>query len=154
MLPIPTKYFISFGNCNAEHALNAFDGALLSAGVGNTNLLRVSSILPPSAVEVKNLVLPYGALVPIAYASKISTNKGERIAAAAGIGIPEDPKLPGLIMEYSCCGSKEEAEKTVLEMVEEGFAMRGFKLLEKKAVATDIVVEKAACAFACVVLWY
>jgi len=49
--------------------LNAFDMALLDAGVGDTNLVRMSSIVPPSCKEVEGMLLPKGGLIPIAYGS-------------------------------------------------------------------------------------
>ena len=35
------------GHAEGGTTLNAFDNALLAAGIGNINLIKVSSILPP-----------------------------------------------------------------------------------------------------------
>jgi len=35
------------GAAEGASELNAFDGALLSAGIGDLNLVRVTSIIPP-----------------------------------------------------------------------------------------------------------
>ena len=43
----PTQYFLVSGASDGYMPLNAFDGALLQAGIGNTNLVRMSSIVPP-----------------------------------------------------------------------------------------------------------
>ena len=45
------RYTLVSGIGTGSTVLNAFDAALLSAGVGNFNLLRVSSILPPHSTE-------------------------------------------------------------------------------------------------------
>ena len=46
MLPNPTKYNLVAGSTEGSTILNAFDGALLNAGAGNLNLVRVSSLHP------------------------------------------------------------------------------------------------------------
>ena len=40
------------GNAEGGTSLNAFDNALLAAGIGNINLVRISSILPPDVLLV------------------------------------------------------------------------------------------------------
>src|SRR5206468_7432297 len=42
-----TKAAGTAGNAEGSTPLNAFDNALLAAGIGNINLVRISSILPP-----------------------------------------------------------------------------------------------------------
>ena len=87
MLPLPKKYFVTAASSEGETALTAFDGALLKARVGNTNLLRVSSILPPDCQYEPDLVIPPGSLLPIAYGSITSSEQGDIISAAVGVGI-------------------------------------------------------------------
>ncbi|MCX5779460.1 MAG: pyruvoyl-dependent arginine decarboxylase, partial [Firmicutes bacterium] len=87
MLPLPKKYFVTAASAEGETALTAFDGALLKARVGNTNLLRVSSILPPECQYAPDLVIPPGSLLPIAYGYITSSEQGEMIAAAVGVGV-------------------------------------------------------------------
>jgi len=152
VLPTPKKYFLTAGAAEGHSELNAFDNALLKARVGNVNLIKVSSILPPEAVFDAELVIPFGSLVPIAYACIISEHPGEIISAAVATGISEDSF--GVIMEYSCHGSKDQAEAAVIKMVEEAFATRGMNLREIKLAAVEHTVTKIGCAFAAVPLWY
>lgn len=152
MLPLPKKYFTTAASCEGKTELNAFDGALLNAKVGNTNLLRVSSILPPGCEYTPDLLIPPGSLLPIAYGTITSTVKGERIAAAVAVGIKKDSF--GVIMEYEGVCTKEEAEEQVRKMVDEAFEMRGLELEEVKVAAVDHVVENIGCVFAAVPLWY
>ncbi len=149
----PTKFFFACGRSEGYMPLNAFDGALLDAGIGNTNLVRMSSIIPPGAQEIDPVPLPPGALVPVAYASKFSETPGELISAAVAAAIPEDPSLPGLIMEYSGSLPKDEAEKIVVRMAEEGMKMRGYKVKRIKSIAIEHRVEKVGAVVAAVVLW-
>ncbi len=152
MLPLPKKYFITAASAEGNTKLTAFDGALLKARVGNTNLLRVSSILPPGCEYCPDLIIPAGSLLPIAYGAITSTEPGQLISAAVGVGIKKDSF--GVIMEFSGHCGKTEAEAVIRQMVEEAFSMRGLELDEVKIASTEHIVEKIGCAFAAVPLWY
>jgi arginine decarboxylase len=153
LLPAPTCYFLASGAAEGPTELNAFDHALLDAGVGDTNLVRMSSILPPGLPRTGPLPLPPGALVPVAYARMSSSTPGEVIAAAIAIGLPTDPTQPGLIMEHHDAAPLSEVRRAVRAMAIAGMEHRG------RAIA-DVIVEGAehrvvdhGCAFASVVLW-
>ena len=70
MVETPKVYCLVSGAAEGNTRLNAFDNALLEAGVGDTNLMRMSSICPPGAKEVSRdeIDLPGGGLIPLAYA--------------------------------------------------------------------------------------
>lgn len=153
MLPTPNKFALVSGTSEGSSRLNAFDHALLNAGVGNCNLLKVSSILPPGARLVKNLQIPPGSLVPIAYGSLCLDSPGEIISAAVGVGIG-NPENYGVIMEYSGRTSKDEAEKQIKRMVKEAFEKRELPLSQILVRAVEHKIENNGCAFAAVVLWY
>ena len=68
--PMPTCYFLTAGRGEASTELNAFDAALLDAGVGDTNLIKMSSILPPGALEIEILPLKKGSFIPLAYGDR------------------------------------------------------------------------------------
>lgn len=152
----PTLHAFVSGRSEGFTPLNAFDGALLDAGVGNTNLVKMSSIVPPGTreVAVADMKLPPGALVPIAYAAMESDIPGSMICAAVAAAWTHDPTKPGLIMEYHAHGHREDAERVVRRMAEEGMKMRGWDVCELKSVAIDMQVEKIGCVFAAVVLWH
>ena len=46
ILKTPTQYFLVSGASDGVTPLNAFDGALLQAGIGNTNIVRSAFVLP------------------------------------------------------------------------------------------------------------
>jgi len=152
LLPLPKKYFLTAASAEGETELTAFDGALLNARVGNTNLLKVSSILPPGCEYEPELTIPPGSLLPIAFGTIISTVPGEIISAAVAVGIKRNSF--GVIMEYEGKCSAEEAENRVRKMVEEAFQMRNLQLDEIKVASTEHVVKKIGCAFAAVPLSY
>ncbi len=150
---LPDKYFLVAGFAEGKTPLNAFDNALMQAGIGNVNLIRISSILPPSAAEIEALRLPFGSLVPTAYAEETSEIPGTRIAAAVACGVPDDPELPGVIMEHHILGAEEDCRKQVVAKVEEAFAMRGYRLKTCPVASASGVVKNIGSAMAAVVLW-
>src|SRR5213594_5265422 len=86
-----TRAATTSGSAEGETSLNAFDNALLAAGIGNINLVKVSSILPPETAVVDLPRLRPGAIVPTAYAAMTSEVPGEVVAAAVGWARPADP---------------------------------------------------------------
>ncbi len=149
---IPTKFFLVAGKGDSEYRLNAFDMALLDAGVGNTNLVKLSSILPPRCREISPVKFNLGELISIAYASMISTIKGEIIAAAVAVAIPEDENLNGLIMEHSGPGTAEEIESIVRKKAELGMKYRNYKIKEIKSISIEHTTEDIGAVFAGAVL--
>lgn len=153
MLPTPKKYFVTAAASEGKSKLTAFDNALLKARIGNVNLMRVSSILPPGCDFDPELVLPPGSLVPTAYGYIMSDVPGEIISACVGVGINSRDNF-GVIMEFSGQCPKEEAEKAINNMVKEAFETRGLELKEIKVASAEHKVEKIGCALAAVPLWY
>ncbi|MHB1942738.1 MAG: pyruvoyl-dependent arginine decarboxylase [Acidiferrobacteraceae bacterium] len=155
IIKTPTTHTFVSGASEGYTPLNAFDGALLAAGVGNTNLMKMSSIVPPGSREVPvgSLTLPPGALVPVAYAAMESDIPGSMICAGVAAAWPRDTSRPGLIMEYHAHGHREDAESVVRRMAEEGMKKRGWEIREIRSVAIDHRVEKIGAVFAAVVLW-
>ena len=124
---------ISRGKGVSVNGLPSFDKALLEAGVGNYNLVRLSSILPAKCewIDVKDIAshITEGSLLPTAYSTITSDVKGDVIVSTIGVGIPVDKSHVGVIMEYSTKNvSEEEAIKTLKSMIIEGFEVRGWEL--------------------------
>jgi len=152
LLPTPKKFFITAASAEGDSKLTAFDNALLKAKIGNVNLLRVSSILPPGCEHDPDLLIPEGSLVPTAYGSIVSDVPGEVISASVAVGFSENTF--GVIMEYSGKCTAEEARAVITKMVAEAFATRQMNLVDIKVAVTEHKVEKIGCAFAAVPLWY
>jgi arginine decarboxylase len=150
---IPKTYFLVSGSSEGYTPLNAFDGALLNSGIGNTNLAKVSSIIPPHSKEIQPITFPQGAIVPTAYASISSDIPGEIISAAVAVALPKDGDQPGLIMEYSARGHREEIELIAKNMAHEGMKMRQQETKEIKCISAEYKVRKIGAAFAAVILW-
>ena len=147
-----TKAAGTAGTAEGSTPLNAFDNALLAAGIGNINLVRVSSILPPGVELVSLPKIKPGAIVPTAYASMSSEVPGEVVAAAVGWARPVDASKNGVIMEFHGIASKAEAERQIHLMLEEAFRTRG-EVIQKRAVfAVEHTVERVGCALAAITL--
>jgi arginine decarboxylase len=155
IIKTPTRFFLVKGSSEGFSLLNAFDGALLASGVGDTNLVRMSSILPPGCEELNPppVPMPQGALVPVAYASLYSDVPGEVISSAVAIGIPKDTTRAGLIMEYSARAEESIVVEQVRKMVEKGMEMRKREIKEIMAISATYKVVTIGAAFAGVVLW-
>lgn len=151
---IPNKFFLVAGHSEGITPLNAFDAALIDAGIGNTNLIKMSSILPPFSKKIKPIKLPLGSLVPLAYASKVSSVIDEVISAGVACAVPMDKNKNGLIMEYSAPGRKQEIERIVRHMAEEGMKNRGYKIKTIYSISAQHTVKKIGAVFAAVVLWW
>jgi arginine decarboxylase len=153
IIKTPTHYFLVFGASEGFTPLNAFDGALLSAGIGDTNLVKMSSIVPPRCQQISPVRLPAGSLVPTAYASITSDVPGELISSAVAVALPKEPHYPGLIMEYSARGSRAEIEETVRRMAMEGMKLRMREIKDLQSIAIEHRVQKVGATLAAVVLW-
>ena len=140
------------GHAEGGTALNAFDNALLAAGIGNINLIKVSSILPPEVPVVELPKIKPGALVPTAYAAITSETPGETVSAAVGYAVPDDPAKNGVIMEFHGVASRHEAERQILAMLDEAFRVRGETIAERRVVAVEHRVERIGCALAAITL--
>ena len=140
------------GHAEGGSSLNAFDNALLVAGIGNINLIKVSSIVPPDVTIVELPKIRPGALVATAYAAITSETPGETIAAAVGYALPDDPAKNGVIMEFHGVASREEAERQIHAMLDEAFHVRGESIAEMRVLAVEHRVERIGCALAAITL--
>jgi arginine decarboxylase len=140
------------GHAEGGTALNAFDNALLVAGVGNINLIKVSSILPPEVPVIELPKIKPGALIPTAYAAITSETPGETIAAAVGYALPDDPAKNGVIMEFHGVATRVEAERQIHLMLEEAFQTRGEVIRERTVFAVEHTVARVGCALAAITL--
>lgn len=158
---VPKKVFLASGEGEGSTHLNAFDAALLDAGIGNLNLVRVSSVVPPKA-RVSLLVdrmgqgmvhLARGAIVPVVYGSIVSDQIGKTVASALAVGLPERLSENGMIFEIGIEGNKIAAETAVERMLVEALTIRGSKLHKMIVVSSEITVSRGfVCAISAAVL--
>ncbi len=151
MWTLPRAVTVVAGAGEGLTDLNAFDHALMDAGIANLNFIRVTSIFPAGArVEPMRPFAP-GLLMPAVYAKITGHTPGERIAAAVGVGIGVEGY--GVIMEHSHTGTSDNAEEIVRRMVAEAMATRGLTIREIVVACKDHVVQRTGCAVAAVLFW-
>jgi len=131
--------------------LNAFDNALLNAGIGDINLIKVSSIVPPH-VELRESLepLPKGAFLPVVYTTVVSRERGARIAAGVGYGVCADGF--GVIMEATGV-SREDVEEQVRKKIRLALERRGRQAKEVKVVSVEHEVSECGCVVAACIFW-
>lgn len=149
------KYYISAGTGIGHSSLTSFDSALIHTGVGNYNLVRVSSILPPNAKKTFSIDLKAGQALHVAYASITSNKRDTIISSAVGIGIPKDSGQVGVIMEYSGYCVKREAESQVESMIKEAMSLRNYQIYDISIESSETQTKDNAysTAFAVVAMW-
>jgi arginine decarboxylase len=127
------KIAITSGKSEGPSKLNAFDNSLLDAGIGDVNLIKVSSIIPADSEFVKLPTLKKGDMINCVLAHTSSDKKGDKITAAIAVAISDDF---GCVAESSGVNKESyEIENNALFMVKEMMKVRNIKI--KK-----IIVEK------------
>lgn len=110
---VPKKVFFTKGVGKHKNQLQSFELALRNAGIEKTNLVNVSSIVPPNCKILSRekgiSELKPGAITHCVM-SRNSTNEPNRlIGAAIGVATPRDRNNYGYISEHHCFG--EVAQK-------------------------------------------
>lgn len=87
---IPRRFFVTSGKAISQVTdLNAFDRALLNAGIGEQNLVYVSSVIPVGARQVNRTKLPMGAITHCVLA-QMRGSEGETISSGISYAMRED----------------------------------------------------------------
>lgn len=124
---VPSKFFIT--SCSAVSpisGLNAFDRALLGAGIGEQNLVSVSSVIPVGAVQIEPVEMPMGA-VTFCVLAQMRGTEGETISAGIAYAFRKDGK-GGYVAEGHLHGSKESLKTDLQWKMEEMARLRGIEL--------------------------
>lgn len=149
------KFFLTSGVGDGQYALTSFDRALYNSKIANYNLVKISSILPPHATLVDRIDLSEGSILHTAYARITTKSKGEHVAAAVAVGIPEDSKNIGVIMEFSDYCNKAQAEEIVKNMVLESMRLRGYAVSNILCASSEATGDgnQYITAFAALAIW-
>ena len=148
----PQYYSVVSGQGTSNYALVAFDNALRQAGIGDYNLVKVSSILPPGCIYKEHINLEKGSIMYAAYATA-TVIEGEMKVTAVAAAIPEDDKKNGVIFEHVT--ETQDAEKKVRDMCLEAMNNRNRSIKEIKSSSLTIYGEKDkyVCSISAIVMW-
>jgi arginine decarboxylase len=147
---VPKAFFVTSGVGMVTEQANAFDLALWDAGIGECNLVEVSSILPANAVETErsNVALIPGGIT-FCVLSRADGKSGEAISAGLGYGWlgeiterREERRDFGIVCEHHGHYSREYLAEKVREKLDTMAAIRDKSLLNKGLVVESLEVEK------------
>ncbi|MBP2045669.1 pyruvoyl-dependent arginine decarboxylase [Methanobacterium aggregans] len=143
------KVSITSGRAEGPTKLNAFDNALLDAGIGDINLIKVSSILPAGTKVVELPEFPAGEMVNCVLSYASSDNEGDLISAAVALATSDDF---GCVVESSGVNRDvEDVKKEAEEMVRYMMDIRGLEIKEILMAHESHRVKKQGAVVASVV---
>ena len=149
---VPSKFFITRNSAVSEVSdLNAFDKALISAGIGEQNLVSVSSVIPIGAERVEICEMPMGAVTHCVLAQMRGT-EGETIAAGIAYAYRKDGK-GGYVAEGHIHGSAESLKEILTWKMDEMSRIRGVEFNEIEFVAEELEIplDNYGCCIAALV---
>lgn len=150
-----SNYYISAGKGRSNYKLVAFDNALISAGISNYNLLKVSSILPAKCKRKSSIEVEFGKSLLTAYASISSNCNGERISACVAVGIPKNKDEIGIIMEYSDYATEAHVKNICVNMVIEAMKNHSIEIAEviSSSISGVVMEEEYLSLISAIALW-
>ncbi|MDR1404623.1 MAG: pyruvoyl-dependent arginine decarboxylase [Candidatus Methanoplasma sp.] len=149
---IPTKYFVTSGKAVSDiSGLNAFDCALMSAGICEQNLVAVSSVIPEGSERIEPAEIRMGAVTHCVL-SQIKGTGGEIISAGIAYAYRRDGK-GGYVAEGHLHGSGECLRSELDRKMEEMSRIRKVNFEDTCFVVEDLRVPKGkhGCCIAALV---
>ncbi|MEE0935598.1 MAG: arginine decarboxylase, pyruvoyl-dependent [Methanobrevibacter sp.] len=143
------KIAIVSGKDEGPTKLNAFDNALTDAGIGDVNLIKVSSMLAGNAEIVDLPTLKPGSMVNCVLSEITSDVPGEEITAVVALAIGEEL---GCVVETT--GRNQKLEDLIDEakfMVKYMMDTRGVEIKELIVEPSTTTVKNIASVIASVV---
>ncbi len=128
------KIAIVSGKSEGPTKLNAFDNALADAGIGDVNLIKVSSMLAGNA-EINELPkLKAGAMVNCVLSEITSNNPGDNITAVIAVAIGE---------ELGCVVETTGINKTSDDLIDEAKMMVEYMMDKRKVEIKDLIIKSS-----------
>ena len=143
------KVSITSGKAEGPTKLNAFDNALLDAGIGDVNLIKVSSIIPTGAEIVELPQFPAGKMVNTVLSYVSSSREGDQLCAVIAVAISDEL---GCVVEHG--GINQDPEKVkgeALDMVNTMMQVRGLEIKDIIVKCQEHQVKNQGAAIAAVV---
>lgn len=128
------KIAIVSGKSEGPTKLNAFDNALSDAGIGDVNLIKVSSMLAGNAKISELPKLKAGAMVNCVLSEITSDNPGDNITAVIAVAIGE---------ELGCVVETTGIDKTPDDMIDEAKMMVEYMMDKRKVEIKDLIIKSS-----------
>lgn len=129
------KIAIVCGKDEGPTKLNAFDNALADAGIGDVNLIKVSSMLSGNAEIVDLPELEAGSMVNCVLSEITSDNPGDEITAVIAVAIGE---------ELGCVVETTGINRPEGELTDEAEFMVRYMMEKREVKIKDLIIKKAA----------
>lgn len=126
------KIAIVSGNDEGPTKLNAFDNALADAGIGDVNLIKVSSMLAGNAEVIELPKLKAGAMVNCVLSEITSDNPGDEITAVIAVAIGE---------KLGCVVETTGINKDTNDLINEAKMMVEYMMQKRGVEINDLIVE-------------
>lgn len=128
------KIAIVSGKDEGPTKLNAFDNALCDAGIGDVNLIKVSSMLGKNTEITELPLLKAGAMVNCVLSEVTSDTFGELITAVVAVAIGD---------ELGCVVETSGRDKDPDELVKEAKDMVEYMMDKRGVEIRDLIVESS-----------
>ena len=143
------KIAIVTGHDEGPTKLNAFDNALMNAGIGDVNLIKVSSMLESNTEICELPKLKAGSMVNCVLSEITSDTPGDEIIAVIAVAIGEEL---GCVVETTGINkNKDDLITEAEEMVRYMMDRRGVEIKELIVKHSTATVKNIASAVASVV---
>jgi len=141
MLPQPTRFFIASGNATSTiSGLNAFDQALVTAGISEANLVPVSSVLPKGIKQVEKALIERGAITFCVLAREDGKG-GETISAGLAYVLRNDG-TGGYVAEGHMHGTEAELRAELEARAKQMAGHRGIRVEEPIYCIEELEIPK------------
>lgn len=135
------KFFVTSGvGLSRTSELNAFDRALMEAGICQCNLVPVSSIIPKKARQIPLKEIEAGSIT-FTVLARIDGGPGKSIAAGLGWALCTDGRgrdTYGIVVEESSFGKKDGVKTNIALKLKEAVASRGMKIKSQYSKVAEI----------------
>lgn len=116
--PVAKKFFLTSGSACSDTEKGAMQRALIKAGINQANIIEISSVLDPDAVELVNYdtkQIPHAAFAKCVFAHHKGM-KGENISAGVGVAwmINKEGVRKAYVVEASGYMDISEVKKEVM----------------------------------------
>ena len=128
------KIAIVSGKDEGPSKLNAFDNALTNAGIGDVNLIKVSSMLAGNAEINKLPKLKAGAMVNCVLSEITSDNPGDEITAVVAVAIGE---------ELGCVVETTGVNENPNDLIEKAKMMVNYMMEKRGVEIKDLIIESS-----------
>ena len=128
------KIAIVSGKDEGPTKLNAFDNALSDAGIGDVNLIKVSSMLAGNTRITDLPELKAGSMINCVLSEITSDNPGDVITAVIAVAIGE---------ELGCVVETTGLNKNENDLIDEAKFMVTYMMEKRKVEIKQLIVKKA-----------